>query len=60
MSKIFKDGSRFRAFLLSIALMSIGYGLYKGVIDNYLAEVVGMGEFDRGVSEFFREFRALP
>lgn len=59
MSKIFKDGSRFRAFLLSIALMSIGYGLYKGVIDNYLAEVVGMGEFDRGVSEFFRELPGL-
>ncbi len=59
MKEIFKEGSRFRAFLLSIALMSIGYGLYKGVIDNYLAEVVGMGEFDRGVSEFFRELPGL-
>lgn len=59
MKEIFKEGSRFRPFLLSIALMSIGYGLYKGVIDNYLAEVVGMGEFDRGVSEFFRELPGL-
>lgn len=59
MKEIFKEGSRFRPFLLSIVLMSIGYGLYKGVIDNYLAEVVGMGEFDRGVSEFFRELPGL-
>lgn len=59
MKEIFKEGSKFRAFLLSIAMMSIGYGLYKGVIDNYLAEVVGMGEFDRGISEFFRELPGL-
>ncbi|WP_407440448.1 MFS transporter [Fibrobacter sp.] len=59
MKEIFKEGSWFRPFLLSIALMSIGYGLYKGVIDNYLAEIVGMGEFDRGVSEFFRELPGL-
>lgn len=59
MKEIFKEGSRFRPFLLSIVLMSIGYGLYKGVIDNYLAEIVGMGEFDRGVSEFFRELPGL-
>lgn len=59
MKDVFKEGSKFRAFLLSIVLMSIGYGLYKGVIDNYLAEVVGMGEFDRGVSEFFRELPGL-
>ena len=34
---------------------ALAYGLYKGVIDNYLAEVAGMSEFDKGVSEFFRE-----
>ena len=35
--------------------MSLSFGLYKGMIDNFLAEVVGMGEFDRGLTEFFRE-----
>ena len=25
------------------------------MLDNYLAEVVGMGEMGRGVTEFFRE-----
>lgn len=42
-------------FFISLMSMGLGYGLYKGVIDNYLAEVVGMGEFHRGVAEFFRE-----
>ena len=36
--------------------MTVGYGLYKGIVDNYLAEVAGMDEFDRGATEFFREF----
>lgn len=53
--EIFRPESRFRAFFISIATFAFAYGLYKGVIDNYLAEVALMGEFDKGVSEFFRE-----
>ena len=41
--------------LLSILITGLSYGLYKGMLDNFLAEVVGMGEMDRGVAEFFRE-----
>lgn len=52
---IFKQGSRYKALFISLILSAIGFGLYKGVIDNYLAEVVRMNEFDRGLSEFFRE-----
>ena len=37
----------------------LSYGLYKGIIDNYLAEVVSMTSFDKGVSEFFRELPGL-
>lgn len=37
----------------------MAYGLYKGILDNYLAEVVAMGEFDRGIAEFFREIPGL-
>ncbi len=40
---------------MSILMMAIGYGLHKGIVDNYLAEIVGMGEMDRGITEFFRE-----
>ena len=59
MKQIFKENTRYKAFLLSLLLSAIGFGLYKGVIDNYLAEVVGMGEMDRGIAEFFRELPGL-
>ena len=59
MKNIFKENSRYKEFFASIIMMALGYGLYKGVLDNYLAEVVGMGEFDKGLTEFFRELPGL-
>ena len=59
MTEIYKKNTRYKAFLLSLLLSAIGFGLYKGVIDNYLAEVVGMMEMDKGVAEFFRELPGL-
>lgn len=55
----FKPESRYRALFLSLLLSAIGFGLYKGVIDNYMAEVVHMNELDRGITEFFREVPGL-
>ncbi len=55
----FRPDSKYGAFFLSIITFGLAYGLYKGVIDNYLAEIVGMSEFDKGVSEFFRELPGL-
>ena len=55
----FRPDSSYRAFFLSIITFALAYGLYKGIIDNYLAEVAGMSEFDKGVSEFFRELPGL-
>ncbi len=55
----FRPESGYRVFFLSLLAMGLGYGLYKGVIDNYLAEIVSMNEFDRGVVEFFRELPGL-
>ena len=54
----FYDSDVIKVFL-SIVTFGLSYGLYKGVIDNYLAEVVGMSAFDKGVSEFFRELPGL-
>lgn len=51
----FSKNSPYKAFLLSVLFAGISYGLYKGVIDNYLAEVVGATEVDKGITEFFRE-----
>lgn len=56
---IFKEGSAYKAFFLSLLLSAIGFGLYKGVLDNYMAEVVRMNELDRGITEFFREVPGL-
>ena len=46
-------------FLLTLLITGLGYGLYKGMLDNFLAEVVHMGEMDRGVTEFFREIPGI-
>ena len=55
----FRADSPYKLFLVSIVFSALGYGIYKGVIDNFFAEAVGMTEFDRGVTEFFRELPGL-
>ena len=55
----FQKGTPYRALLISILITGLSYGLYKGMLDNYLAEVVKMGEMDRGVTEFFRELPGI-
>ena len=56
---IFKDNCKFKTFLLSILITGLSYGLYKGMLDNFLVEIVGMGEMDRGITEFFREIQGI-
>lgn len=55
----FRADTKFKLFLLSILITGLSYGLYKGMLDNFLAEVVGMGEMDRGIAEFFRELPGI-
>jgi len=55
LKEIFSEDTPFKVFLISLLITGISYGLYKGMLDNFLAEIVGMSESDRGVSEFFRE-----
>ena len=59
LSDVFKDNSGYKMFFLSLITFGLSYGLYKGVIDNYLAEIVSMSSFDKGLSEFFREIPGL-
>ena len=54
-SKIFRTESQYKAFIISLVTFGLAYGLYKAILDNYLAEIVSMTQFDRGGSEFFRE-----
>ncbi|MBQ4089075.1 MAG: MFS transporter, partial [Clostridia bacterium] len=56
---VFRSDSKFKFFLISILITGLSYGLYKGMLDNFLAEVVQMGEMDRGVTEFFRELPGI-
>ena len=56
---VFEPESCFKMFLLSILVTGFSYGIYKGLLDNFLAEVVMLGEFDRGMAEFFREIPGI-
>jgi len=56
---IWKDGTQVRRFLATILCSGLAYGFYRGIQDNYLAEIVGISEFGRGVVEFFREMPGL-
>lgn len=55
LTEIYQKNTAFLPFLISILITGLSYGLYKGMLDNFLAEVVAMGEMDRGITEFFRE-----
>ncbi len=59
LKEIFREDSCYKVFFAALVIAGLGYGVYKGVLDNYLAEVVGMGEMDRGITEFFREMPGL-
>lgn len=58
-AETFRENTKFKALLVSILITGLSYGLYKGMLDNYLAEVVRMGEMDRGITEFFREIPGI-
>ena len=53
--RVFREDSKYKVLLISILFAGLAYGLYKGMLDNFLAEVVQMKEMDRGITEFFRE-----
>ena len=57
--EVFQQNSKYKWFLISVFATGLSYGLYKGMMDNFLAEVVKMGEMDRGITEFFREIPGI-
>jgi MFS family permease len=52
---IYLPGVKVSRFLAVLAFSGVAYGLYRGVLENYLAEVVRFPPFERGIVEFFRE-----
>ena len=47
-SSVFKEGTSYRPFFLCILITALAYGLYKGMLDNFLVEVVQMGRIRWG------------
>ncbi|MDR1862403.1 MAG: MFS transporter [Treponema sp.] len=56
---IYRPNAKVARFLCVLALSGIAYGLYRGIQDNYLAEIVHITAFERGIVEFFRETPGL-
>ena len=56
---IYRKEAKVARFLLSLVLFGIAYGLYRGIQDNYLAEIIHISPFERGIVEFFREIPGL-
>ncbi|MDR2403046.1 MAG: MFS transporter [Spirochaetaceae bacterium] len=56
---IYRPEAKIGRFLSVLALSGISYGLYRGIQDNYLAEIVHITAFERGLVEFFREIPGL-
>ncbi len=49
----------FRVFLTTMFLFGLATGLFSGTMNNYLAEILGIDRFERGVVEFIRELPGL-
>ncbi|GHV83455.1 MFS transporter [Spirochaetia bacterium] len=56
---IYKQDAKPLRFLSALVLSGIAYGLYKGVQDNYLVELLRVTPFERGIVEFVRELPGL-
>jgi MFS family permease len=57
--EVYRPDVKVGRYLSVLALFGIAYGLYKGIQDNYLAEIVQITAFERGIVEFFRETPGL-
>lgn len=58
-SENFRPGCGAAGFFASILFWGIAAGCFTAVLNNYLADVRKIDEFDRGVLEFFREMPGL-
>ena len=56
---IYRKEAKPGRFLGVLALWGISFGLYRGIQDNYLAEIIHITPFERGIVEFFREMPGL-
>ncbi len=58
-SSTYRPEAKVGRFLSVLIFYGVAFGLYRGIQDNYLAEIVHIAPFERGVVEFFRELPGL-
>ena len=58
-NNIYRPDAKVGRFLSVIILSGVAFGLYRGIQDNYLAEIIRISPFERGIVEFFREMPGL-
>jgi MFS family permease len=56
---VYRSDAKPLCFLVVLILIGMAYGLYKGVQDNYLVEILQITPFERGIVEFVRELPGL-
>jgi MFS family permease len=59
LDRTYRPDARVGRFLSVLVLVGVSYGLYRGIQDNYLAEIMRVNYFERGIVEFFREIPGL-
>jgi MFS family permease len=59
LARVYRADAKIGRFLWALILSGIAGGLYKGIQDNYLAEIIKISAFERGIVEFFRELPGL-
>jgi len=58
-SDVYRSDAKVARFLCVLVFSGVAYGLYRGIQDNYLAEIIHITPFERGIVEFFRETPGL-
>jgi len=56
---VYRPDAKVARFLNVLVLSGVAYGLYQGIQSNYLAEIIKITPFERGIVEFFREIPGL-
>jgi MFS family permease len=59
MADIYRPDAKVGRFLTVLVFFGIAFGLSRGIQDNYLAEIIHITPFERGIVEFFRETPGL-
>ncbi|MDR2478704.1 MAG: MFS transporter [Treponema sp.] len=59
LAAIYRSDVKTGRFLSALILSGVAAGLYRGIQDNFLAEMVRIDAFERGIVEFFRELPGL-